>query len=257
LRRWLRVVMVVALYYGILYGEAVVRQNVLKIPAFTPGGIYLPDAPMIVNYLLQNIIPITPLVIVAWFYKGGRRWVMLLSAVILFIAFLWLPWLTSFGVPISVDKAVSKAVENGYEVCGIYTATDKWNTFTYEATLSKSKRCLFIFLRPDPRFYYKLSINMTVEINLEKAKKSNSYTFYSVGRFVSLDQFYFDKPSYLPDFTTAAGNPIKIDNIIFNRVRTVPYDAVYWFTFNPEPGEVEVKVTLTTRLKAEMSTPWN
>jgi len=257
LRRLLRVAVVVVLYVTIIIPIGKFLEAVGK-PAYIV--VYLHDVPSIVNSILFYAIPITPIAIMSLFYKSWKKWLAVVAATTLVVAFLWLPWLSplvaGLTAQLPVERAVKKAVENGYEVCGIYRATTEWNTFRYEETLSGFKRCFFVFLRPEPRFYYKLRVNLTINIELLRWKKVNSYTFYGLGTPMSMDIFYVN--DWLPDFLTPLGNPIRYGNITLKPYdRSAPRDVVHWFTFNPEPGGEEAKITYTIRLKAEPFTPWS
>jgi hypothetical protein len=252
-RSLLRAFTGVALYLGLWLAELMILQVFFNRPRITV--LYLPGQPLIVNFLIYLAIPSIPLAVVGWFYKGRRRDRIMVAAAFLFAALVWIPWLGTYSAPISVDVLTEKAVSNGYEICGIYRATTEWNTFVYSDTLSKTKRCMFILLRPEPRFNYGLRINQTTEIKLLHSVRENSYTFYP-SNFIAT-QFYLIPANRLLDFQSPSqyAIPLKHGNhYIENRItpeRLYADDMLYWFTFSPEPGSAVVEITVTVRMRAE------
>jgi len=252
----------IAFYFTIWLAELSVISFLLKRPV---GFAYLFwDAPLWLNTLAYFLIPAVPLAVAGWFYRGRRRDFIAITAAVLFAVFLWVPWLGTVSAPLPVDTLVKKAVENGYEICGIYRAEVVDKVFVYEETLTAPKRCFFLILRPEPGYLYKLVfLNRTTEIKLLGMERSNMYTYYSGGFFAT--QFYLNRPERLRNFVSASdGGIVAGDRTIhFGGFVTaagenaMADDHASWFTFSPEPGGVAVRITHTIKVRAEPYVPWS
>jgi len=248
----LRAFTAVGLYLVLLFVEVLVLNFIFNRPPVI--ALYLPEQPLMLNILIYLAIPSIPLAVVGWFYRGRRRDRVMVAAAFLFAALAWIPWLGNYSVPLSTDVLTKKGVDNGYEICGIYRATTEWNTYVYSDTLSSMKRCMFILLRPEPRFNYGLRINLTSEVQLLNFTGQNAYTFYPSS--IIATQFYLIPAEELLDFKSPSpyAIPLKWGDYLENRIepqRLYPDDMLYWFTFAPEPGSAVVKVTVTVEMRAE------
>ncbi|MEM4417311.1 MAG: hypothetical protein QXD32_04555 [Nitrososphaerota archaeon] len=255
-RALLRAFTAVGLYLGLLLFETLVLILLGK-PIGVP--VYLPQYRYMVNTLIYIAIPATPLAIIGWLWRGRRKDKIAVAVAFLFAALVWIPWLGNNATPLPVDEIQNKAVQNGYEICGLYRTAIGWNTFTYTGTFSDMKRCFFIILRPEPRYNYVLRPNITITIEVLKSLTENRYTFY--GSRYSFTQFYINEPEEILDFLYPSiyARYLKINNVteIYSPYRgRTSDDLAFWFTFRPEPGQAQVRVTVNVKVLAEVATPW-
>lgn len=244
-----------------------------RLPFLDLQFLGLPERLATLVYLL---IPAVPLAIVAWFYRGRKRDHVAIIAVILLAVLPWIPWLDVQKIPVSIpfitsapyEEVIKKARENyGLDVCGVYEAPiDREETFVYEEVISSSspKKCLFLVIRPFPRYFYHLVIsNASVKTTLlgekwgEVGETPDHYTF--VLNHITATPFLLGNLTLPPPFEASVNSFFEItfpvvekNTITLKKSASMADDWVMFFYIIPEqyPEPYELKLTVTIHAKA-------
>lgn len=212
--------------------------------------------------LLVGVITFSAAV-AGWHTSRRRGWIALPLVIMMVTTAVWLPWMASFmigpsplggAMPMKApsEEEIREIVAKGaLELCGLYRASEGVSVFRYSgsATSTNNVKCLFIILRPEPRHFYNIWYNATLEVHVEGGpyRWGGGSSTREVGLVqLVVNPHFWDRVAY-GGFNT--GYP-KTERIAFEAVKVRYDDVTLPLVFFPDPGAtVSFNITFTVVVK--------